>query len=48
MCAALGYQVMSLRRVRIMNIEIGKLKPNQYRKLTGMEIHELFTTLHVL
>lgn len=48
MCAALGYQVMNLRRVRIMNIEIGKLKPNQYRKLTGMEIHELFTTLHVL
>lgn len=41
MCAALGWQVMSLKRVRIMNIELGKLKPNQYRKIAGREL-ELF------
>lgn len=38
MCAALGYQVKQLKRVRIMNIELGKLKPNQYRKITGKEL----------
>jgi len=38
MCAALGYQVQSLKRTRILNIELGKLKPNQYRKLVGDEL----------
>jgi 23S rRNA pseudouridine2604 synthase len=38
MCAALGYQVQSLKRVRIMNIKIEKLKPNQYRKMHGEEL----------
>lgn len=38
MCAALGFQVQSLKRTRIMNIEIGKLKPNQYRKIQGAEL----------
>ncbi len=38
MCAALGYQVESLKRVRIMNIELGNLKPNQYRKIAGPEL----------
>lgn len=47
MCAALGYQVDKLKRVRISNIAIGKLKPNQYRKLTPEELHELFKTLHI-
>ncbi len=41
MCAALGYQVQSLKRVQIANIELGKLKPNQYRKLTAVERKEL-------
>lgn len=38
MCAALGWQVKNLKRVRIINIELGKLKPNQYRKITGKEL----------
>ena len=38
MCAALGYQVRTLKRVRIANIELGKLKPNQYRNLQGAEL----------
>jgi len=37
MCAALGYQVQALRRVRVMHITLGELKPNQYRKLTPEE-----------
>lgn len=38
MCAALGFQVQSLKRVRIMNIELGDVKPNQYRKIAGLEL----------
>lgn len=38
MCAALGYQVQTLKRVRVVNIELGKLKPNQFRKITGEEL----------
>lgn len=38
MCAALGYQVQTLKRVRIMNIELGRLKPNQYRKIQDKEL----------
>lgn len=47
MCAALGYQVQTLKRVRILNIELGALKPNQYRKLTAAELKGLFTTLNI-
>ena len=45
MCAALGYQIQSLKRVRIMNITIDKLKPNQYRKINGPELQDLLKQL---
>lgn len=47
MAAALGYQVTNLKRVRVLNIELGKLKPNQYRKLTGVELKNFLATLGV-
>ncbi|MCD5381738.1 MAG: rRNA pseudouridine synthase [Candidatus Pacebacteria bacterium] len=37
MCAALGYQVQRLKRVRIMDIAIKDIKPGQFRKITGEE-----------
>ncbi|MEZ4104366.1 MAG: pseudouridine synthase [Candidatus Paceibacterota bacterium] len=45
MCAALGFQVQSLKRVRIMNVELGSLKPNQYRKITDTELNTLLGSL---
>lgn len=45
MCAALGYQIQSLKRVRIMNVELDKLKPNQYRKVHGAELQTLLKSL---
>ena len=45
MCAALGYQVQSLKRVRIMSLEVGTLKPNQYRKISGNELKQLLKEL---
>lgn len=47
MCAALGYQVELLKRVRVMNVELGNLKPNQYRKLTDTEVKTLLATLSI-
>lgn len=47
MCAALGYQVQTLKRVRIANIKIEKLKPNQYRKLQGDELKSFLEQLNL-
>lgn len=47
MCAALGYQVQSLKRVRIANIEIKNLKPNQFRKISGDELKTFLQILNI-
>lgn len=41
MCRALDFHVMSLKRVRIMNIKLGNLKRGEYRKLTEEELSGL-------
>ena len=38
MCAAFHYKVTRLIRVRIMNIELGKLQPGEYRSVTRREL----------
>ena len=42
MCEALGYEVKDLVRTRIMNIELGKLREGEYRKLTDRELDCLY------
>lgn len=42
MCDALGYKVTKLVRVRVMNIELGTLKPGMSRKLEGQELEKLY------
>ena len=44
MCEALGYKVDVLKRIRIMNVELGDLKPGQVRELTEQELKELYGT----
>ena len=41
MCEALGYRVVRLRRVRILHIRLGDLKPGQWRELTQAELDGL-------
>lgn len=41
MCEALGYRVKTLKRLRIMNICLGKLKEGAYRDVTEEEWEEL-------
>lgn len=45
MCQALGANVTHLRRVRIMNLRLGKLKPGEWREVTGAELEELMKEL---
>lgn len=42
MCAALGYEVKDLVRVRVMNIRLGSLKEGEYREVTDEELDELY------
>lgn len=43
MCEAFGYRVRKLIRTRVMNIELGDLKPGKYRELSEDEIISLKT-----
>ena len=42
MCEYFGYKVKILKRIRVMNIKLGNLKPGAYRELTKEEIKELY------
>lgn len=41
MCEYLNYRVVTLKRIRIMNIHLGDLKVGEWRELTEREIQEL-------
>lgn len=45
MCAYFGYDVKKLKRVRIMNLELGNLPVGKYREVIGKELEELFHLL---
>ena len=42
MCEALGFEVVSLQRVRIMHIDLGALKAGRWRDLTDDEVKQLW------
>ena len=42
MCKSLGEEVTELKRVRIVNIRLGKLKPGEYREIEGEERKKLY------
>ena len=42
MCKELGYQVVKLKRTRIMNIRLDGLKYGEYRELTQEETTQLY------
>ncbi len=46
MCETLGYQVTALKRTRIMNIELGNLKPGACRELTDTELDQLYDLIY--
>ena len=42
MCSACGYQVKSIRRVRVMHITLGSLKPGEYVELSAEDVKRLY------
>lgn len=42
MCETQGYRINSLKRTRVININLGNLKPGEYRALTEEEREELY------
>lgn len=42
MCKTLGYDVVSIKRIRVANIMLGKLNPGDIRVITGGELKELY------
>ena len=42
MCTTQGYDVTSLKRTRVINVELAGLKPGEYRELTAEESCELY------
>ena len=42
MCRAVGNEVKRLKRVRVLNIELGPMKPGEMREITGSEFEELY------
>ena len=45
MCEALGCNVVSLKRIRIMNIRLGRLETGHWRNLTAPELKQLLGAL---
>lgn len=45
MCEYCGYHVKRLKRIRVMNIELGELDIGQYRKLEDWELKKLYQLL---
>ncbi len=43
MCEAFEYKVISLQRVRIMNVHLGKIALGKYRLLSDVEVAELYS-----
>ena len=41
MCGFFNYKVINLKRVRIMNVELGKMKPGTIVEITGDKLTEL-------
>ena len=42
MCMACGYQVKNLKRIRVMHITLGSLKPGEYRRLAREDVRRLY------
>lgn len=42
MCTACGYQVRSLKRIRVMHVTLGDLKPGEYQELSEADVTRLY------
>lgn len=48
MCEALNHKVIDLKRIRIMNVQLGKLKTGEYREIKGEELALFLKSLKLI
>lgn len=48
MCEALHHKVIDLKRIRIMNVELGKIAYNEFREIAGKELDTLLKSLNLI
>ena len=48
MCQALGYQVKSLKRIRVMSVKLGDLRPGEYREVDAEGLKQLYKECNML
>lgn len=48
MCSACGYQVKNIRRVRVMHITLGSLKPGEYVELPTEDVKRLYRDCRII
>ncbi|MFA6354879.1 MAG: pseudouridine synthase [Candidatus Paceibacterota bacterium] len=48
MCEALHHTVVNLKRIRVMNVELGKLNEGEYREIKGEDLNTLLKSLQLL
>jgi 23S rRNA pseudouridine2604 synthase len=47
MCEALHHKVIDLKRIRVMNIDLGKLNEGEYKEIKGVELDTLLKSLQL-
>jgi 23S rRNA pseudouridine2604 synthase len=47
MCGAFGHSATQLKRVRIMNVAIGNMRPNEVRPLEGAELKTFLKSIGI-
>ena len=45
MCQVLGYEAVDLKRIRVLNIQLGDLHSGQFRKISGQELEKFLGQL---
>ena len=47
MCRVLGFGIVDLKRIRVMNVELRDLKPGKYRMISGEELDDFLSMLNL-
>jgi 23S rRNA pseudouridine2604 synthase len=47
MCLALGYNVIDLKRTRILNVDLGNLKPGEHREIKESELSKFLSAIGI-
>jgi len=47
MCRFVGFGIVDLKRIRIMNIQLGDIKPGEYKEIYGEDLEDFLTMINL-